>query len=253
MALFRLCKRLEPVSDLVEAFVARGACHARIHVGVFVRLACDGGFEVLVGRADGLARGRVAHFLKEFQMAMSMARFAFRCGAEHGGHVIIAFHVGLLGEIEIAAVGLAFARKRLFQIFPSLGTGQRCHDFLLTCLLCCRTGGIGRASLTQCPEWPYGEPRSRSAAPVFKRQQRDMDATLGPARAQVNCLECLQTTFLVFVFAKNYHSREGLLSCSRTITSTRATSMPSGASGSLPITTSSPAISMSAPSFSMKK
>src|SRR6267154_713489 len=36
-------ERLEPVGDLVEAFLAGGAGHARIHVGVFVGLAGDRG------------------------------------------------------------------------------------------------------------------------------------------------------------------------------------------------------------------
>ena len=41
MRLLGLGQGLEPVGDLVEAFLAGGARHARIHVGVFVRLAGD--------------------------------------------------------------------------------------------------------------------------------------------------------------------------------------------------------------------
>src|SRR5918993_5820624 len=45
VALLGLGQGLEPVGDLGEAFLARGAGHARIHVGVFVRLARDRGLE----------------------------------------------------------------------------------------------------------------------------------------------------------------------------------------------------------------
>src|SRR5690348_73050 len=41
-----LGERFEPVSDLREAFLARDLRHARIHVGVFVRLPRNGCLEV---------------------------------------------------------------------------------------------------------------------------------------------------------------------------------------------------------------
>ena len=53
-------------------------------------------------------------------MAVGMAGLAFRGGAEHGGDVVVAFDVGLLREIEIAAVGLAFAGEGVLQIFHGL-------------------------------------------------------------------------------------------------------------------------------------
>src|SRR3546814_10121928 len=59
MALLGLGERFEPVGDFVEAFIARGARHAWIHVRVFVGFARDGRLEVLVGGADGLDRERV--------------------------------------------------------------------------------------------------------------------------------------------------------------------------------------------------
>src|SRR5262245_3120768 len=46
VTLLRLGQRLEPVGDLAKAFLARGTGHARIHVGVFVRLARDRGLQV---------------------------------------------------------------------------------------------------------------------------------------------------------------------------------------------------------------
>src|ERR1700676_5385544 len=88
MRLPGLGERLEPVGDLVEAFLAGCRGHARIHVGVFVTLAgarvveaflarCGGhalihvgvfvspagerGLEVVAGLTDRLAGRRVAH------------------------------------------------------------------------------------------------------------------------------------------------------------------------------------------------
>ncbi len=56
---------------------------------------------------------------------------------------LIAFDIGLLREIEIAAVGLALAGKRLFEIFPGLGVVQGGH----------------RGSFLQirAREWPRGQ------------------------------------------------------------------------------------------------
>ena len=120
---FGLGQGLEPVGDFVEAFVARGARHARIHVGVFVGLAGDGGLEVLLGAADRQAGGRIADGFHEFQVAVGVAGFAFGGGAEHRGHVVVAFHVGLLREVEIAAVGLAFAGEGVLQVLQGFAGG----------------------------------------------------------------------------------------------------------------------------------
>jgi hypothetical protein len=40
--------------------------------------------------------------------------------AEHRGDVVVALDVGLLREIEIAAIGLAFAGEGLLQVFLGL-------------------------------------------------------------------------------------------------------------------------------------
>src|SRR3546814_13805589 len=63
-------------------------------------------------------------------MAVGMAGFAFRGGAEHGGDVIVAFDVGLLGEVQVAAVRLALAGERFLQIPESLASLQRRHGSL---------------------------------------------------------------------------------------------------------------------------
>ena len=80
--LFSLCQGLEPVSDFVEAFVAGGFRHARVHVGVLVGFAGDGGFQVIGGVANRLTGCRIANFLEELEVAVRVASFAFGGGAE---------------------------------------------------------------------------------------------------------------------------------------------------------------------------
>ena len=87
----------------------------------------DGGLQIVGGLADGQASGRIADGFQELQMAMGMAGLAFRGGAEHGGHVVVAFDVGLLSEIEIAAVRLGFAGEGGLQIFFGLAALEHSH------------------------------------------------------------------------------------------------------------------------------
>ena len=61
--------------------------------------------------ADRQASGRVADRLEEFEMAVRVAGLAFGGRAEHRRDIVVAFDVGLLGEIEVAAVGLRFRRR----------------------------------------------------------------------------------------------------------------------------------------------
>ena len=61
-------------------------------------------------------------------MAVGMAGLAFRGGAEHGGDVVEAFDIGLLREIEITAVGLAFAGERVLQILRGLAAFREAMD-----------------------------------------------------------------------------------------------------------------------------
>src|SRR5260221_8705413 len=120
MRLPSLGERLEPVGDLVEAFLAGHARHARIHVGVFVGLARDRGLEVVAGRTDLLAGRGVAHFLEIFEIAVRVPGLALGSRAEHGGDIVDALDVGLLGEIEIAAARPALPRERFLSIFLGL-------------------------------------------------------------------------------------------------------------------------------------
>src|SRR5215212_3277386 len=109
LRLFGLRQGLEPIGDLIEALLAGGARHARIHVGVFVRLAGDRGLQVVAGAADRLSGRRVADFLEKFEVAMRVAGLAFGGRAKYSGDIVIAFDVGLLREIQITTVGLALA------------------------------------------------------------------------------------------------------------------------------------------------
>src|SRR6266436_7431410 len=127
MRLPGLGERLEPVGDLVEAFPAGNARHARIHVGVFVGLAGDRGLEVVAGQTDRLAGRRVVHFLEIFEMTVRVPGLALGSRAEHGGDNVEALDVGLLGEIKIAAARLALAGERFLQILLGLGSLERRH------------------------------------------------------------------------------------------------------------------------------
>jgi len=118
---------LEPVGNLVEAFCAGGLGHARVHVGVLVGLAGDGGLEVLVGTTDRQAGGRVTHGLEIFQVTVGVSGLTFRCGAEYGRHVIETFHVGLGGKIQITAVGLGFAGEGGLEVFLGFTAFEIAH------------------------------------------------------------------------------------------------------------------------------
>src|SRR5882757_10367783 len=74
-------ERLEPVGELVDAFLASNAGHARIHVDILVGLAGDRGLEDVAGRTARLAGRRVArgvpHFLEIVGMAVRAPGLAF--------------------------------------------------------------------------------------------------------------------------------------------------------------------------------
>jgi hypothetical protein len=90
-------------------------------------LAGDRGLEVVAGQTDRLAGRRVTHFLEIFEMPVSMASLALGSRAEHGGDVVEALDLGLLGEIEIAADRLDLAGKRVLKILLGLGSLERRH------------------------------------------------------------------------------------------------------------------------------
>ena len=73
-----LGERLEPVGELVDAFLAGNAGHARIHVDIFVGLAGDRGLEDVAGRTDRLAGRRVARLPRDSRDGRARARSCAR-------------------------------------------------------------------------------------------------------------------------------------------------------------------------------
>ena len=73
-------------------------------------------------RVSGLAFGRIAKQARDFRLA---------------------FDVGDLGEIQIAAISLALACERVLQILMGFGSFEICHFFFLPCLI-----SIGLIELT---------------------------------------------------------------------------------------------------------
>ena len=83
--------------------------------------------QVVLGGPDGHAGHRVADLAQEVEVPEGVAGLALGHRTEQGGDVGVALDVGLLGEVEVAAVGLALAGERLLQVASvldpfSLGT-----------------------------------------------------------------------------------------------------------------------------------
>src|SRR5580692_3769799 len=104
VALLGARQGLEPVGDLLEPLVARRAGEARVHLGVLVGLAFDGRLEVVGGGPDRHPGHRGSDLPQEVEVPEGVTGLAFGDGTEQGGDVGIALHVGLLGEVEVAAV-----------------------------------------------------------------------------------------------------------------------------------------------------
>src|SRR5689334_14510188 len=85
VALLGAGEGLEPLADLLEALVARGLREARVHLGVLVGLARDGGLQVVGRRADRLAGDGVTDLGEEVEVAERVARLTFGDGAEQRG------------------------------------------------------------------------------------------------------------------------------------------------------------------------
>ena len=66
VALFSFCQGFEPISDFVEPFITGGSRHTGVHIRIFVRLAGNGGFKVIDGATNRLARRRITRLFKVF-------------------------------------------------------------------------------------------------------------------------------------------------------------------------------------------
>src|SRR5688500_5105846 len=84
----RLGQRLEPVGDLLETLLAGRLRHARIHVGVLVRLTGDGSLQVHLRGADRQPRRRITDLLEVFALCVRMPRLTFRISADPSSHVV---------------------------------------------------------------------------------------------------------------------------------------------------------------------
>src|SRR4051812_16549885 len=135
VALLGAGERLEPLGDLLEALVAGRLGETRVHLGVLVGLALDGRVEVVGGGTDGDARHRVADLGEEVEVAERVTGLTLRHRAEQRGHVGVALDVGLLGEVEVAPVGLALTREGVLEVRVGLGAVQVGHAlFSLVCI-----------------------------------------------------------------------------------------------------------------------
>src|SRR4051794_5433555 len=77
-------QRLEPVGNVVEAFVAGSTGEAGVHLGVLVGLTLDGRLEVVAGRADRHVGDGVADLGQVVEVAERVAGLALRDRPEQG-------------------------------------------------------------------------------------------------------------------------------------------------------------------------
>ena len=73
-----------------------------------------------LGRADRQAGGRIADRFEILEVAVGVAGLAFGGRAEQRGDVGVAFHVGLVGEIQITPIRLGFARESVLEVLFGL-------------------------------------------------------------------------------------------------------------------------------------
>src|SRR5262245_20165337 len=144
VALLGASQRLQPLADLLEPLVAGGAGEPGVHLGVLVGLALDRRLEVVGRRAHRDARHRVADLGEEVEVTEGVARLTLGDGTEKRRHVGVALGVRLLGEVEVAPVGLALAGERLLQVLVGLGAFQLGHG--APSCACRSFGGITRTA-----------------------------------------------------------------------------------------------------------
>jgi hypothetical protein len=61
-----------------------------------------------------------------------MACFTFSSRAKQRSHVVLAFNVGLVREIQVSTVGLGLACEGCLEVFFRLGAFECCHEILLS-------------------------------------------------------------------------------------------------------------------------
>ena len=113
---FGLGQRFKPVCDFIKAFIACCLGHTRVHISVLMRLTGNSRGEVVRGSTDRQSRCRIADLFQVFQMAVRVTGFTFSGGTKNGGNIVVTFYISLGCEIQITAVCLRFAGKRIFKI-----------------------------------------------------------------------------------------------------------------------------------------
>ena len=106
MGTLGLGQGFHPVGDFVEAFVAGVLRHARVHVSVLVGLACHRRLQVVFSWAYGRAGGRTTHFFQAFELLVGVTSLTFCGSAGPGRDIVVAFYIGLQGEIKLTALSL---------------------------------------------------------------------------------------------------------------------------------------------------
>ena len=166
-------QRLEPLGDLLEALVAGGLGEAGVHLGVLVGLTGDGRLEVVLGGADGHVGDRVADLGEEVEVAEGVAGLALGDRAEQRGDVGVALDVGLLGEVQVAAVGLALAGERLLQVLLGLAAVEFRHVWLLFAVV--GLGGMGLVSRRPSAAQSAQTPRKTISVDSMLKPRRPAD------------------------------------------------------------------------------
>src|SRR5438552_15144473 len=126
--LLGLRQRLEPLGQLAKAFAPRGLGHARIHLGVLVRLARDGRLEILLGLPDRFSGRRIAHFLQEVEVTEGVPSFGVRGVLEETRDVGEPFDVRDAREVQIPPVRLRLAGEGFLEVFEALSALETCHE-----------------------------------------------------------------------------------------------------------------------------
>ncbi len=120
MGFFSLGQSLKPLGKFCKPLVASGLGKTRIHLGVLVRFALDGGLEIFFRAADWHIGHRIADLFQEIQVTKSMPGFGFRSIAKQAADIGIALDIRHASEVQITAVRLRFSREGILQVLVTL-------------------------------------------------------------------------------------------------------------------------------------
>ncbi len=158
----------DEIADWFETLAKAEKSHAGVHIGVLVGLADDRGLEVVGGRADRQARGGIADRFEILEVPVRVAGLALGGRAEHRLHVVVALDVGLLGEIQVATVGLRLTGEGVLEVLLGLAPLQiHALDLLVGRRRSMRAGGLRsefRLGLKQLLKRKFAAPEVSTAS-----------------------------------------------------------------------------------------